>query len=200
MNLGQGPIWDGPTCASFRVMGGICECQISHRKSNTYPWNIKCLAADLRQFSSYTYQHHLLRSFALFPFSPLRVPPGLSPFPFPPSSPPSSPLPGFNAVSRLVTVMSTRHTPRQSERDLRVHDSRPPPNHAHPHLNGTPQPPLNTSSIPPQTRSHASPAVSANGAAPTSSVQKLAQANEQTWLLIGSDISPAYFLRRKISV
>ncbi|KAF9652054.1 TPR-like protein [Thelephora ganbajun] len=85
--------------------------------------------------------------------------------------------------------MSSRHTPRQSERDLRVHDSRPPPNHVHPHLNGTSQPPLNTSSIPPQPRSHASPAVSANGAAPISNVQKLAQANEQTWLLIGSDIS-----------
>jgi hypothetical protein len=35
LNLGQGPMWNGPTCASSEVMDGICECQISHRKSNT---------------------------------------------------------------------------------------------------------------------------------------------------------------------
>ena len=180
-------------------MDGICECQISHRRSNTNPLNIKFLAADLRPFSSYTYQHHLLRSFALFPFSPLRAP--FRPFSSSPSSFPSRlPPPSLDLLPRSAAVMSSRHTPRQPERDLRVHDSRPPPNHGHPHLNGTSQPPLNTSSVPPQSRNHASPAVSANGTAPISNVQKLAQANEQTWLLIGSDIPLIRPLYRKTSV
>lgn len=80
--------------------------------------------------------------------------------------------------------MSLRHTPRQS--DLRIHDR--PASAAHPHihnhLNGTQ--PLNTTSTP-RERAHPSPTVSANGAPlPLTSVQKLAQANEQTWLLIGT--------------
>ena len=56
----------------------------------------------------------------------------------------------FDSISHLTVVMSSQHTPRQSERDLRVHDSRPPPNHVHPHLNGTSKPPLNALSIPPK--------------------------------------------------
>ena len=97
------------------------------------------------------------------------------------------PLPShlcFGDISPPAVIMFSRHTPHQSERDLRIHDSRPPPNHVHPHLNGTSQPPLNTSSIPPQLRIRISPAASANGTTPISSVRKLAQA----WLLIGSDI------------
>ncbi|KAI0935662.1 hypothetical protein AcV5_004018 [Taiwanofungus camphoratus] len=103
--------------------------------------------------------------------------------------------------------MSLRHTPRQSERDVRLHDphaahphshSLPPPPHPHahpPHMNGngipTPPGPL------PGPPSHA-PAISqmvsppvmskaiSNGVVIPASIQKLAQANEQTWLLIGN--------------
>lgn len=81
--------------------------------------------------------------------------------------------------------MSLRHTPRQAERDLRIHE-RPPSAH---HLNGNPLP-LNTSSIP--ARSHPSPTVSADGTSlPLTNVQKLAHANEHTWILIGTFLSPA---------
>jgi len=143
----------------------------------------------------------IFSALSLFSPSPLLRAPFRPPLPIPfPPSLSLSPRPCFYSISRSVVVMSSRHTPRQSDRDLRLHDSRPPPNHVHPHLNGTSQPPLNTSSIPPQSRNHPSPVVSANGATPISNVQKLAQANEQTWLLIGSDIFPIRSLARKTSV
>lgn len=99
--------------------------------------------------------------------------------------------------------MSTRQ-PRQPERDIRLHDphvphhahSLPPPPHphAHPplHLNGSsiPATPLAAAGAGPPPAQGAlvtSPAVAngANGTVVPSSIQKLAQANEQTWLLIG---------------
>ncbi|KAL4254529.1 hypothetical protein ABKN59_003203 [Abortiporus biennis] len=94
--------------------------------------------------------------------------------------------------------MSVRHTPRQSDRDIRLHDphalphshSVPPHGIPHPALmngNGHPATPLANNSAPtaaPVAPIVASPAVS-NGVVQSSSIQKLAQANEQTWLLIG---------------
>lgn len=98
--------------------------------------------------------------------------------------------------------MSLRHTPRQAERDVRLHDphahhshSLPPPHaqlgHA-PHMNGNGVPstpgPLTGPSAHPQPQLVSPPVMPSavpNGAAPSSSIQKLAQANEQTWLLIG---------------
>ncbi|KAF7800323.1 hypothetical protein EIP86_011573 [Pleurotus ostreatoroseus] len=102
--------------------------------------------------------------------------------------------------------MAHRHTPRQPERDVRLHDphahhphahSLPPPPHAlaaHPAaLNGgsIPSTPLASGSAPPPPASIVtSPAVpkGVNGVVvnpPAATIQKLAQANEQTWLLIG---------------
>lgn len=96
--------------------------------------------------------------------------------------------------------MSTRQ-PRQPDRDIRLHDphhphahSLPPPPHphAHPlHLNGSsiPNTPLAPGAAPPPPAAMVtSPSVpnGANGAVAPSSMQKLAQANEQTWLLIGA--------------
>ncbi|KDQ54958.1 hypothetical protein JAAARDRAFT_196330 [Jaapia argillacea MUCL 33604] len=102
--------------------------------------------------------------------------------------------------------MSLRHTPRQAERDVVIHDSHSvhtphphalgaPPPHAQslpPHSNGnisnTPAPLTNGASHghPHQivSPSHVSPSVSNPTAVPLS-IQKLTQANEQTWLLIG---------------
>ncbi|KAJ3489389.1 hypothetical protein NLI96_g2166 [Meripilus lineatus] len=95
--------------------------------------------------------------------------------------------------------MSVRHTPRQGDRDIRLHDphaphghSQPiPPSHAlphPPHLNGNSHlsTPGASGSGPSQSVAPmaSSPAVT-NGVAVPSSIQKLAQANEQTWLLIG---------------
>jgi glucose repression mediator protein len=99
--------------------------------------------------------------------------------------------------------MSLRHTPRQSSRDLRLHEPHalhPPPHHAPPppppipHLNGNGVVPGTPASIPngaphPHPSSHVSPkggmASSAGGPLPPS-IQKLVDANEQTWLVIGS--------------
>ena len=99
--------------------------------------------------------------------------------------------------------MSTRQ-PRQPDRDIRLHDPHVPPHHAHSlpppphphahaqlHLNGSsiPNTPLAAGAVPPPPPSAmvTSPAVAngANGAPVPTSIQKLAQANEQTWLLIG---------------
>jgi general transcriptional corepressor CYC8 len=99
--------------------------------------------------------------------------------------------------------MSLRHTPRQSSRDLRLHEPHalhPPPHHAPPpppppipHLNGNGVVPGTPASIPngvphPHPSSHVSPkggmASSATGPLPPS-IQKLVDANEQTWLVIG---------------
>jgi glucose repression mediator protein len=96
--------------------------------------------------------------------------------------------------------MSHRHIPRQPERsDIRMHDPQPPPVHPH-HLPPHPQHPhINGSSAIPSTPSglangsaHAaaiSPAVQTaaapNGAGPSTIINKLNSANEQTWLLIG---------------
>ncbi|TFY79412.1 hypothetical protein EWM64_g4600 [Hericium alpestre] len=93
--------------------------------------------------------------------------------------------------------MSLRHTPRQAERDVRLHE----PHAVHPHpphpLAPPPPPLLNGNGIVPGTPSiangaahHISPKV-ASGAVPTNgavppSIQKLNDANEQTWLVIGS--------------
>ena len=180
-------------------MDGICECQISHRRSNTYP-GISNLWRLISDSFLLILTNTIFSALSLFSPSPPYALPSDSPLHSPSSSPSTSPHPPLDPLSRAVVVMSSRHTPRQSERDLRVHDSRPPPSLVHPHLNGTSQPPLNTTSVPPQSRNHASPAVSANGTAPISNVQKLAQANEQTWLLIGSDISLIRPLGRKTSV
>ncbi|KAH9921315.1 uncharacterized protein B0H18DRAFT_936074 [Fomitopsis serialis] len=100
--------------------------------------------------------------------------------------------------------MSLRHTPRQAERDVRLHDPHahhahslpPPPPHAQlghgPHMNGNGIPstsgPMTGPSSHPPPQLVSPPVMSSavpNGVAPTSSIQKLAQANEQTWLLIG---------------
>lgn len=98
--------------------------------------------------------------------------------------------------------MSLRHTPRQSSRDLRLHEPHalhPPPHHAPPppppipHLNGNGVVPGTPASIPngaphPHPSSHVSPkgglASNASGPLPPS-IQKLVDANEQTWLVIG---------------
>ena len=108
--------------------------------------------------------------------------------------------------------MSHRHVPRQSDRDVRMHEPSHPHPHAiithpphpapaHPHLNG------NSANLPstPATlsngSSHAHPPANQivspvvvpnvpppNGVPPASSsvIHKLAVANEQTWLLIGT--------------
>ncbi|KAH9938987.1 TPR-like protein [Epithele typhae] len=97
--------------------------------------------------------------------------------------------------------MSSRHmhTPRQPERDIRLHEphlshSLPPPPHAHPHppqMNGngipTPSPHTGPSRPPALASQHSSaaPPGSANGEDKPSPVQILNQANEQTWLMIG---------------
>lgn len=106
--------------------------------------------------------------------------------------------------------MSLRHTPRQHERDVRdvrLHDPHsvhphshsvpplPPPPHmqvhpAHINGNGLPTPPA-TTNLPhhglPVSQLVSPPVatVASNGVAVPPSIQKLAQANEQTWLLIG---------------
>ncbi|KAI0252658.1 hypothetical protein BJV78DRAFT_1281512 [Lactifluus subvellereus] len=104
-------------------------------------------------------------------------------------------------------MSSIRHTPRQSSRDLRLHEPHalhPPPHHVPPpppppplpHLNGNGVVPGTPASIPngaphPHPSSHVSPkgasglAPSASGPLPPS-IQKLVDANEQTWLVIGS--------------
>ncbi|KAH9996620.1 hypothetical protein BJV77DRAFT_987930 [Russula vinacea] len=96
----------------------------------------------------------------------------------------------------------SRHTPRQSSRDLRLHEPHalhPPPHHVPPpppipHLNGNGVVPGTPASIPNgaphlHPSSHVSPkggmASSATGPLPPS-IQKLVDANEQTWLVIGS--------------
>ena len=103
-------------------------------------------------------------------------------------------------------MSSIRHTPRQSSRDLRLHEPHalhPPPHHGPPppppppipHLNGNGVVPGTPASIPngaphPHPSSHVSPkgtsglAPSASGLLPPS-IQKLVDANEQTWLVIG---------------
>ncbi|KAI9512315.1 TPR-like protein [Russula earlei] len=104
-------------------------------------------------------------------------------------------------------MSSIRHTPRQSSRDLRLHEPHalhPPPHHGPPppppppipHLNGNGVVPGTPASIPngashPHPPSHVSPK-GASGLAPSAggplppSIQKLVDANEQTWLVIGS--------------
>ncbi|KAI0762401.1 hypothetical protein C8Q74DRAFT_1318889 [Fomes fomentarius] len=95
--------------------------------------------------------------------------------------------------------MSIRHTPRQAERDIRLHDphhshSLPPPSHPHshpPHINGnglaTPaahagpsRGPLGAPILSPSTQP-----TTVNGDDKTNPVAVLNQANEQTWLMIG---------------
>ncbi|KAL7285931.1 hypothetical protein ACG7TL_001045 [Trametes sanguinea] len=96
--------------------------------------------------------------------------------------------------------MSIRHTPRQAERDIRLHEphhhshSLPPPSHPHPHhhLNGngiaTPSAQAGPSSRPPPPGSQLSGPSNArnpNNEEEKTPIEKLAQANEQTWLMIG---------------
>ncbi|KAF9529472.1 hypothetical protein CPB83DRAFT_790062 [Crepidotus variabilis] len=100
--------------------------------------------------------------------------------------------------------MSHRHIPRQQERgDIRMHDPQPPPIHPHhipqhpqhpphPHMNGgsstIPSTPnaLANGSAHPNNISPAVPTTAApNGAGPSTIINKLNSANEQTWLLIG---------------
>ncbi|KAI0638845.1 hypothetical protein C8Q77DRAFT_1045783 [Trametes polyzona] len=96
--------------------------------------------------------------------------------------------------------MSIRHTPRQAERDIRLHDphhshSLPPPSHPHshpPHLNGngitTPGGHAGPSTRPPPPGAPLagpSGARNANSEEEKSPIEKLAHANEQTWLMIG---------------
>ncbi|OCH84762.1 TPR-like protein [Obba rivulosa] len=100
--------------------------------------------------------------------------------------------------------MSLRHTPRQSERDVRLHDphpahahahSLPPPAHTHGHPahmngNGLPTPPVggpaaHASAVAQMVSPPGLAQVAPNGVVIPPSIQKLAQANEQTWLLIG---------------
>ncbi|KAH9982192.1 hypothetical protein BGW80DRAFT_1262070 [Lactifluus volemus] len=81
-------------------------------------------------------------------------------------------------------MSSIRHTPRQSSRDLRLHEPHalhPPPHHAS-IPNGAPHP-HPSSHISPKGASGMAP--NANGPLPPS-IQKLVDANEQTWLVIGS--------------
>ena len=111
-------------------------------------------------------------------------------------------------------MSSIRHTPRQSSRDLRLHEPHalhPLPHHPPPppmpHLNGNGVVPTTPASIPngaphPHPTSHVSPKGAA-GLAPGAgrplppSIQKLADANEQTWLVIGRlyFICPSYPIR-----
>lgn len=106
------------------------------------------------------------------------------------------------ATTVVGAPMSARH-PRQSDRDIRLHDphgahphaqSLPPPPHAHGHplhMNGTSMPstPLAPGAAPPPpaaiVTSPAVPNGASSRAAPPTSMQKLAEANESTWLLIG---------------
>ncbi|KAH8101455.1 TPR-like protein [Cristinia sonorae] len=106
--------------------------------------------------------------------------------------------------------MSVRHTPRQSERDIRLHDPHTPHGHPHPiplppppghsiahggppppppHLNGNghPQTPLSSGHavLPQGSAPMATSPANSNGVVVPTAIQKLAQANEQTWLLIG---------------
>lgn len=84
--------------------------------------------------------------------------------------------------------MSVRQTPRQSERDIRLHEPHTPHGHPHvipphaiahpPHLNG------NTPLVAPA--GAATPGAASNGVVIPPSIQKLNQANEQTWLYIGT--------------
>ncbi|KAF8872416.1 hypothetical protein CPB85DRAFT_1350123 [Mucidula mucida] len=74
--------------------------------------------------------------------------------------------------------MSLRNLPRHQDRDVRMHD----PLHQTPHLNGNG--PVSTAP-PPSSNTIVSPTTSNGVAAPTTIVQKLATANESTWLLIG---------------
>ncbi|CAL1697020.1 unnamed protein product [Somion occarium] len=91
--------------------------------------------------------------------------------------------------------MSVRQTPRQPDRDIRLHEPHTPHGHPHPippphamghppHLNGNGHvtTPLVAPSAPAQV---VTPAAAANGVVIPPSIQKLNQANEQTWLLIG---------------
>ncbi|KAK0456834.1 TPR-like protein [Armillaria borealis] len=87
--------------------------------------------------------------------------------------------------------MSMRHLPRQPERDVRMHDPSPLQTHPHAHPLITHPNHLNGNAPGPATPAAAnivSPTAGApNGVqAPTSVMQKLSAANEQTWLLIGS--------------
>lgn len=87
--------------------------------------------------------------------------------------------------------MSHRHVPRQPDRDVRMHDPHPhalvthTPHAAPPHLNGN-------AAVHPSTPNHASAAATQlvsptnPNNAPASTIHKLALANEQTWLLIGT--------------
>ncbi|KAL4069259.1 TPR-like protein [Scleroderma citrinum] len=88
--------------------------------------------------------------------------------------------------------MSHRHAPRQPDRDVRMHDPHPHPLVTHappPHLNGNatvhPSTPNHTNSTSAQLVSPTVvPNAPPNGVA-SSTIHKLAMANEQTWLLIG---------------
>jgi general transcriptional corepressor CYC8 len=113
--------------------------------------------------------------------------------------------------------MSLRHLPRQPDRDVRMHEPSAPHPHNiinHPHPQGHP-PHLNGSTAVPTTpgalsngSAHAhttSPAVVSttvpNGTipTPTSTIHKLAVANEQTWLLMGSSLLSNSLVLKKIS-
>ncbi|KAK7688149.1 hypothetical protein QCA50_008519 [Cerrena zonata] len=87
--------------------------------------------------------------------------------------------------------MSVRQTPRQSERDIRLHEPHTPHGHPHaippphpmahpPHLNGNT--PLVANSAP---AGAVTPGATSTGVVIPPSIQKLNQANEQTWLYIG---------------
>jgi len=81
--------------------------------------------------------------------------------------------------------MSHRHIPRQPDRpDVRMHDPQPT-HHVHPLINAPNPVPSssNGAAISPAIQTAAAP----NGApaGPTSIINKLNSANEQTWLLIG---------------
>ena len=135
----------------------------------------------------------------------------------PPSRPPSAPdqhhrrprrrlsLPLPVALAPPSPAMSMR-TPRQAERDIRLHDphhshSLPPPSHPPPHpphLNGnghaTPNAlagPSRGAPIASQVLSPSTQPVAANGEDKTNPLHILNQANEQTWLMIGAWLSGA---------
>lgn len=116
-----------------------------------------------------------------------------SPVPLPSLPRPSYRRPitsGRGGISRKT--MSVRQTPRQSERDIRLHEPHTPHGHphaippphavAHPaHLNGNT--PLVAPSAP---AGPVTPAATSTGVVIPPSIQKLNQANEQTWLYIGT--------------
>jgi glucose repression mediator protein len=103
--------------------------------------------------------------------------------------------------------MSVRHTPRQAERDVRLHEPHavhphplnpqqpPPPPPSQAHLNGNGLGPAASSAVPipngtaphpHQLPSHISPKAPPPASANMpESIQKLVSANEQTWLVIG---------------